>query len=313
METTDLLEYLVIPTLYTIVVILGLPLNLLSMWILSKKRKNSMSIYMINLTTAELLFLFCLPMKIGYHFNKKRWTLPEFMCHLYVILFFTNIYTTPMLLAAISVDRYMAIVHPLKDSAWRKAKTASRACVLVWILTTIHIMPLNAVTMLNYVNETNGSQQMRAMCYEKFSEDDLQYLTTYRLYLFFSLFVTSLAITLFSYANVLKALIAGREQRSSANRMKKNRAAKMTLVGLIIYIVCLTPYNSTHIIGFIQSRTNGFYWQSLTLMRDIGFCLSALNTLFDPLIVYIASSTFRHSLKRMFRRLPPNKVSIIMT
>uniref|UniRef100_S4RV79 G-protein coupled receptors family 1 profile domain-containing protein n=1 Tax=Petromyzon marinus TaxID=7757 RepID=S4RV79_PETMA len=288
---------------YAITVVLGVPLNALALWVLSRKKKSSMSVYMLNLAAGDLLFLLFLPLKIDYHFNGNRWILSSFMCILHIMLFFSNFYANLLLLCAISMDRYVAVVYPLRVSRWRKPQTAWLICLLCWVLSITHTLPANHISsFLSEENITiNSTTFVFVRCYEKFTPEDLTFLAAYRLYVFFALYLMSLTIAMFCYGNVVKTLIVTTGQTELISQAKKIRAAKTTAVSLLIYVVCFIPYNSTHVIGFIQTRTSAFSWHSIAILRDVTMCLSVINSLLDPLIIYIGSSTFRNSLKRVLK------------
>nr|XP_032808449.1 free fatty acid receptor 3-like [Petromyzon marinus] len=303
MDMIELFQVWIVPSVYAITVVLGVPLNALALCVLSRKKKSSMSVYMLNLAAGDLLFLLFLPLKIDYHFNGNRWILSSFMCILHIMLFFSNFYANLLLLCAISMDRYVAVVYPLRVSRWRKPQTAWLICLLCWVLSITHTLPANHIS--SFLSEenitTNSTTFVFVRCYEKFTPEDLTFLAAYRLYVFFALYLMSLTIAMFCYGNVVKTLIVTTGQTELISQAKKIRAAKTTAVSLLIYVVCFIPYNSTHVIGFIQTRTGAFSWHSIAILRDVTMCLSVINSLLDPLIIYIGSSTFRNSLKRVLK------------
>ncbi|XP_032808456.2 proteinase-activated receptor 1-like [Petromyzon marinus] len=307
MDLSQLLPSVIIPTFYSVAVILGLPLNLLAVCILASKKKDSMSVYMVNLAAADTSFLLVLPMKIVYHLKGNHWSLPGFFCRVYTMTFFSTLYTATMLVAAISMDRYLAIVHPLWVTGWRKTRTAWIVSAVIWTLAVSHSVPSNFVTILSVANATNNSSDPpRIICYEAFTKEDLDFLVPFRLFLFVTLYFTSLVVTLFSYGNIIRVLVTSQQ----SNQEKKSRATKITVVSILIYVFCFSPYNATHLVAFASSKMSNFSYHAISILRDITLCLCSLNSLFDPLIIYIASSAFRSSVKNIFScRLTANQVS----
>ncbi|XP_075922561.1 lysophosphatidic acid receptor 5-like [Petromyzon marinus] len=246
-------------SLYAITVVLGIPLNALALWVLIRKKKSSISIYMLNLAAVDFLFLLFLPIKM--------------------YLSFINLYANLILLAVISVDRYVAIVFPLRISRLRQPKVAWLLCLLCWDNVT-----------------ANNCSLLIVQCYEKLTAEDAAFVISYRLYVFFAIYLTSLVTALFCYGNVVRVLIMQRRQTELLRRKKKIHAAKIKAVILITYIVCFIPYNSTHITGFIQTKINAFSPNSLLTIRDVALCLSVSNSLFHSLIIYVAPSSSRNSI-----------------
>ncbi|XP_032808448.1 proteinase-activated receptor 1-like [Petromyzon marinus] len=309
MNPQELVKYCFLFPIYLVTFVAGLPLNAMACWVLGRTKKNSMSIYALNLATADLFYLAVVPMKIGYTFNGNNWIFPVFLCRVTTLIFFTNIYASIMILAAISVDRYKAVVHPLEVSRWREPRTAWIVCAVIWVITVAEIAPINYVTFTVMVNATNGSAPPTIKCYEKFSTSDMDFLTIYRLYLFSSLYLPSLVAMLFSYISVIKSLFKVDDQVDVMKRDKKIRAIKLTVLIISNFFVCFTTYNVSHIIGFIESRYNRMSWESLALLRDIALGLSLLNSLFDPVVAFVASSSFRNSCKNIIKcRLFKNRI-----
>ncbi|KTG41723.1 hypothetical protein cypCar_00035809 [Cyprinus carpio] len=104
---------LVVPLLYFLAFFIGLPTNLLALWVLLLQTKKLPStILLINLTIYDLLLLLVLPFRIVYHFMGNNWTFGEPFCRVVIGLFYGNMYGSVVCLALIAMDRYVALVHP---------------------------------------------------------------------------------------------------------------------------------------------------------------------------------------------------------
>ncbi|XP_076836449.1 proteinase-activated receptor 2-like isoform X2 [Brachyhypopomus gauderio] len=85
-----------LPVVYILIFIVGLPTNAMAIWvfIFRTKKKHPVTVLMVNLALADLLFIIWLPLKIAYHFNGNNWIFGEPLCKvLTVSVTYLNIVT----------------------------------------------------------------------------------------------------------------------------------------------------------------------------------------------------------------------------
>ncbi|MGH0169944.1 UNVERIFIED_CONTAM: hypothetical protein FKN15_058151 [Acipenser sinensis] len=128
-------RYPLFTSVYSVVLVLGLPLNGISVWIFFRRLGlNSVpAIYMANLALSDLLFIISLPLRI-YYFATARWPFGDAMCMIPGTLFSVNIYSSSLFIGLISLDRFLAVVYPLRSRALRTPGFARLACGTVWLL-----------------------------------------------------------------------------------------------------------------------------------------------------------------------------------
>ncbi|XP_056624389.1 psychosine receptor-like [Triplophysa dalaica] len=129
--------------LYLAVIVLGIPSNIFFLFVSCQhiRQKNELGVYLFNLALSDLLFIACLPVWLQFMLN-DQWIHGEAACTVCIFLLFTNFYTSAVLLSCIAVDRYLAVVHPLKFCTFRKRKMAVTVSVTAWIFTAV----FNAIT-----------------------------------------------------------------------------------------------------------------------------------------------------------------------
>ncbi|NXS25199.1 PAR4 protein, partial [Mystacornis crossleyi] len=132
-----------IPCLYSLVLLLGLPANGLALWVLATRAERLTStVFLMNLAAADLLLISVLPFKISYYFLGNHWPFGEGLCRLTTAFFYGNMYCSVLLLTCISVDRYLAVAHPFSSRAFRTPSLAAGTCAAVWLCAAALTLPL---------------------------------------------------------------------------------------------------------------------------------------------------------------------------
>ncbi|KAM8853803.1 lysophosphatidic acid receptor 4-like [Synchiropus picturatus] len=120
---------------YGCIMVLGFPLNAVSLWILCRRHslKSPSSVFMVNLALSDLLLTVSLPLRV-YHHASGTWPLGNVACVGTRMLFENNLRSSCIFITLISVDRLLAVVFPLKSQRVRTASNAWKTAALVWVL-----------------------------------------------------------------------------------------------------------------------------------------------------------------------------------
>ncbi|XP_058038389.1 G-protein coupled receptor 4-like [Ahaetulla prasina] len=122
--------------MYSVILVLGLPLNILALWALIYQLKKSvvLSVYIMNLVVAHLLQILTLPFGMYYSQNNHRWNLGKEACLLIGVAFRTNYYAKNSFLCLIAMERYLGLVHPLRFHRAQTVPGAVKISILVWLV-----------------------------------------------------------------------------------------------------------------------------------------------------------------------------------
>jgi len=123
---------IIIPIFFALVVVLSCIGNILVLVILAlyESLKSLTNVFILNLALSDLLFTFGLPFWTSYFV--WGWTFGEIGCKAVKFLFYVGFYSSVLFLTLMTIQRYMAVVHPLSD--WEKCRGFSVAPFIVWIL-----------------------------------------------------------------------------------------------------------------------------------------------------------------------------------
>ncbi|KAF7236500.1 Free fatty acid receptor 2 [Varanus komodoensis] len=270
-------------SIYLLTILTGFPTNLLALRALIQKIKTNAtpnSVLLLNLTLSDLCFLAFLPFKVAEEIS-GGWTLPTFLCPLSGLVYFSTIYSSTLFLTAVSVERYLGVAYPIHYQLKRHSAYAVVASLGLWACSFAHcsIVYITEFQRDNYSLPSNHS----SVCYDNFTKEQLSILLPVRLELGVVLFLVPSLITCFCYFGFIRIVISS----PHICRSKKQRAVGLVAATLSVFIICFSPYNVSHVVGFIQ-------WENPE-WRDQALLPSTFNASLDPIIFYFSSSAVQRS------------------
>lgn len=138
----------VIPAIYSVICVLGTVANALAVCVLahsSASRRTVANTFMLNLCVSDLLFLLSLPLWAVYYSWGYSWPFGRAACKISGTLHNLNLYASIFFITCMSMDRYLAIVHPLRSQSARDPVRARVMCILVWVLAFACSSPILAL------------------------------------------------------------------------------------------------------------------------------------------------------------------------
>ncbi|XP_064424651.1 proteinase-activated receptor 3-like [Latimeria chalumnae] len=281
---TNPITTVLLPMIYVVALLGGLPMNGLALWILcTRAERKTPTIFLINLAMADFLFAFTLPFKIFYYFLGNDWRLGEYVCRIVTVAFYGNLYCSILLLMCISIYRYIGIVKPRISRVLRSRKLALSICLAVWILVSLAVIPFVLDRQSYPINGLNITA-----CHDVVPQDETFNLQHYFTFLAVVGFFLPFLVIVFCYVSILRALLP--------HKNRYRYAVKLTALVMTTFIVCFTPCNFflfVHNLGLVFEDPNTSYIAYL-----ICLALSSLNTCIDPLTFYYANKELKSDMKR---------------
>ncbi|XP_078573068.1 G-protein coupled receptor 54-like [Branchiostoma floridae x Branchiostoma japonicum] len=124
-------EATAVPIVFALICVVGLAGNLLVIYVVWKyeRMKSVTNYYIVNLAVADVAFLLCCVPFSAAGFATTSWHYGLFMCKF--VFYFMQVTTmaTCLTLAALSIDRSVAIVHPVSSIERRTPVTTMATCL----------------------------------------------------------------------------------------------------------------------------------------------------------------------------------------
>ncbi|XP_030233718.1 galanin receptor type 1b [Gadus morhua] len=297
-------EAVAVPVIFGVIFVLGVVGNSLVMFVIGKNKSGKRSgsttnIFILNLSIADLSFLLlCVPFHATIY-SLPEWIFGAFLCtfgHYFVMVsMLVSIFT----LVAMSVDRYIAVVHSKKAPCIRNRRNALIGVGLIWGLSFIFAIPVAQHQILtNHPNAPNST-----FCWEVWIGASKQ---TYKVTIFAFGYLLPLGLIICCYTKVLFHLHKKLKNMSKKSQRSKRKTAQTVLLVVTAFTICWMPY---HIITMWVEFGTFPLTDASFVFRIAAHCLSYGNSCINPILYAFLSENFRKACHQVFNcqclRPPP--------
>lgn len=128
------------------------------------KMKTATNIYIFNLALADALATSTLPFQ-SVNYLMGTWPFGDVLCKIIMSIDYYNMFTSIFTLTTMSVDRYIAVCHPVKALDFRTPRNAKIVNVCNWILSSAIGLPVmvmaSTITALDYHSSGMGGKLLQ--------------------------------------------------------------------------------------------------------------------------------------------------------
>uniref|UniRef100_A0A452GFJ8 G-protein coupled receptors family 1 profile domain-containing protein n=1 Tax=Gopherus agassizii TaxID=38772 RepID=A0A452GFJ8_9SAUR len=167
-------EVVIVPVLFGLIFLLGMVGNTLVLVVLGRIRsggrpsRSATNIFILNLSIADFSFLlFCIPFQATIY-SLPEWVFGAFFCKWVHYLAMATMLVSIFTLVAMSVDRYIAVVHAKRSPCIRSKRNASLGVGIIWLLSLLIAIPVaqHQALMSGHHQAPNSS-----FCWEQWADD----------------------------------------------------------------------------------------------------------------------------------------------
>ncbi|KAL2099154.1 hypothetical protein ACEWY4_005634 [Coilia grayii] len=283
--------------IYSLICVVGLLGNIMVVvtYAFYKKAKSMTDVYLINVAVADLIFVVALPLIIyNEHYD---WSMGTVACKLLRGTYSINLYSSTLLLACISGDRYVAIVQARRSFGVRPYRLVySRlVCLTIWSLAVILSVP---TVIYNQRYEEHFNETKTVECNFKFHDNDSDTAKVMKV-LVPSMqisvgFFLPLLVMGFCYSSIMATLLR-------AQNFGRHKAVRVVLAVVIVFVICHLPYNVAllyHTVNLFKQRlcrTEKIILVTVTVMRSVAYLHCCLN----PFLYAFIGVKFRNHFQKI--------------
>ncbi|KAF3703659.1 Uracil nucleotide/cysteinyl leukotriene receptor [Channa argus] len=283
-------ENIMFSTFYILIFIVAVPGNALALWAFFHQGRTSPSkVFLKHLSAADLCYVFILPMRIVYHLSDNHWPFGPILCQISGFLFYLNMYCSMYLMSLISLDRFLAVVLPIKSQSFRKATYAKVIVFLLWALIIVSMSPI-LFSKKDIPNKSTGN--CNNLYLEKPSSKALVSSSV--------AFFIPLTTIVVSYILILLKLRTIKQQEE---RPVKDKAIKMIILIVTNFCLAFVPYHVSRVI-YIERHNRGpltaASCESLGRTNRITSAFTCVSGVLDPVMYFFLNNAYRNKLLDLF-------------
>lgn len=143
-----------VTSVYLLIFLVGLSGNVLTCAVIArhKKMRNPTNLYLLSLALSDLLvLLFGMPLEIYELWQNYPFPFGEGGCYFKTFLLETVCFASILNVTALSVERYIAVLHPLKSRYLSTNQHVKRVIAVVWVVSMICAVPNTSLHGLFYL------------------------------------------------------------------------------------------------------------------------------------------------------------------
>ncbi|XP_066578288.1 G-protein coupled receptor 4-like [Amia ocellicauda] len=285
-------DQIFLPVLYGCVFCIGLPTNCLALYgmFCLVKTDYTLPIYIINLLLADLLQIGTLPLWMDYYSRGHQWRFGHAACKIIGCVFYISLFVSICFMCCVSLERYLAIVHPLWFQSQRMVRNVYLLSLAVWLFFT------SAVAVgfkMGFEGNTTST-----LCMEEFPSK-----TDFALFQLVSIpftFLLPLLFLLFVFFRVRSSLA----RSVSLSGQEKRRFNGLLLLIVLMFLLIFGPYHLVRMVryaGVISVSDKCHFESRIFLPFQIALGLLSVNAILDP-IMYIF--IYKSSREKMLASFP---------
>uniref|UniRef100_A0A672YR16 Neuromedin U receptor 1a n=1 Tax=Sphaeramia orbicularis TaxID=375764 RepID=A0A672YR16_9TELE len=284
--------------------------------------------YLFSLAVSDLLVLLLgMPLELYELWQNYPFLLGKGGCYFKTFLFETVCLASILNVSALSVERYIAVVHPLRAKYVVTRTHAKRVILTVWGVSVLCAVPntsLHGITTLHRPStgpEGNGSTHTEipdsAIC--TLVKPQWIYNLTIQIttLLFFILPMLTISVLYMLIGLQLKREKLHQTLEAKQQKLRRQQVTKMLFVLVVVFGICWAPFHTDRLMwSFIQDWTDAHreLFEYVHIISGVFFYLSSA---VNPILYNLMSTRFREMFKEVMCHRPhhttPRKHSLSVT
>ncbi len=239
-----------------------------------------------------LIFFF---LKFSARLILDDWPFGSDLCKMAPFIQVASVYVSTISMAIIALDRYQALLYPLKTRLSHKIRK-SLIILLIWFVASLLAIPHaifnRSVELFTYKTVIR--------CRAVYPEPKDIYKKSITSFTILTQYVLPLAITMFTYVIICieiyrkKFIGEADEQQISSQIKTKRKTIKMLIIVVIAFAICWLPINLFHLLNdfdLTEISLNAFYFVHWLAMSSVCY---------NPFIYFWLNKYYRKGIKSLF-------------
>ncbi|XP_064410464.1 kappa-type opioid receptor isoform X1 [Latimeria chalumnae] len=251
--------------------------------------KTATNIYIFNLAVADALVTTTMPFQ-STDFLMNSWPFGNVLCKIVISIDYYNMFTSIFTLTMMSVDRYIAVCHPVKALDFRTPMKAKMINVCIWLLSSAVGIPAIVLGGIKTTEDMCATE-----CAMQFPNLYNYWDTLMKICVFIFAFIIPVLIITVCYSLMILRLKSVRLLSGSREKDRNlRRITRLVLVVVAVFIICWTPI---HIFVLVKALVD--VPDTIAVMAGYYFCvaLGYTNSSLNPILYAFLDENFKRCFK----------------
>ncbi|XP_032888133.1 neuromedin-U receptor 1 [Amblyraja radiata] len=301
--------------IYLGIFVVGFIGNALTCFVIAKHKvmRTPTNYYLFSLAVSDLMVLAIgMPLEVYEMWRNYPFLFGQAGCYFKTFLFETVCFASVLNVTALSVERYIAVLHPLKAKYIVTRTHARRVIIALWALSCILAVPNTSLHGIHYLKTRSGELMLEsALCVllrPLWLYNLVIQTTTLVFYLLPMVTLSALHLLIglqlrregaFSQSELESGAGSYQIARKHEEKLKNRQITKMLFVLVIVFGVCWAPFHTDRLLWVQIAYWNG---QMLTLYQCVHVVSGVffyLSSAVNPVLYNLLSTRFREMFKEV--------------
>ncbi|XP_061746160.1 neuromedin-U receptor 1-like [Nerophis ophidion] len=318
---------------YLVIFLVGVLGNALTCTVILryKAMQTPTNYYLLSLAVSDLMVLLLgMPLELYEMWQNYPFLLGEGGCNFKVFLFETVCFASILNVTALSVERYLAVVHPLKVRHMTTSSHVKRVILVLWLLSMLCSVPNTSLHGIAVLPPRFGRHFPRsAVCHlikPKWMYNLIILISTLAFFILPMLIISILYLLIGLQLHRERMMTVvddrcsfGPETLSRSHRLKLNKrnfqVTKMLCVLVIVFGFCWAPFHVDRLMWSYMDSTVERHVEIFEHVHVVSGVFFYLSSAINPILYNLMSTRFREMFSHItcFANPWPTQPSIEMT
>ncbi|KAI3378437.1 hypothetical protein SNEBB_000217 [Seison nebaliae] len=295
---------IVFPFIWTLVIVLGSLGNgvVIVVALVYGQLRNTTNCYIFSLAVADISYLVICGSCTIHTFTVFSWKFGSIICRLYVYFAYVTIASACGTLVAMSVDRYIAVVHTHSKTCTRRPIQAHITSCCIWSFSLIINIPYFIHSGVGQDVSINATMKVCGLLWKDGSEDVRRYAPVVTIFI---VYIIPLIVVIALYTKLVMYLRRLERSNNFADKSlqwkmmyKRRKVTCMVAIVTALFAVCWLP---SHIVVFVMTFVPSHIYMNVSgyWVKSLGHTLALINSMINPIIYAFMNAGFRRSCCRL--------------